>query len=274
MGADFPPSSAKLCLESLGILTTSPDRVDKCANSEEGSLLLLNYGEETLSLDPELTGVPWLLFNDVIWIKFWLKNILEFVLYISRSSQWITGLMGWMIWEDYFVHHSLWNLNFVNNLLRFIVNYIDSSCAVQYWMKMNKVILFLLVVVGPIVLCQDIFNVASVLDTETNKTSVKLSVYYESLCSTSIWFVISQLFPSWEHFGQDTLQVDLHPFGKANVRWKIVTLLEMFLCKFSQNAAGGWDFVCQHGPRECHANKIQVCILDQVNRVVGDKRRK
>ena len=66
MGADFPPSSAELCLESLGILTTSPDRVDQCANSEEGSLLLLNYGEETLSLDPELTGVPWLLFNDVI----------------------------------------------------------------------------------------------------------------------------------------------------------------------------------------------------------------
>ena len=83
---------------------------------------------------------------------------------------------------------------------------------------MNKAILFLLVVVGPIVQCQDIFNVASVLDTETNKTSVKLSVYYESLCSTSIWFVISQLFPSWEHFGQHTLQVDLHPFGKANVK--------------------------------------------------------
>ena len=87
---------------------------------------------------------------------------------------------------------------------------------------MNKtLVLFLFVAGGIIPLCHGIFNVESVLGVKTNQTSVKLSVYYESLCSTSIWFVISQLFPSWEHFGQETLIVDLHPFGKANVRWLI-----------------------------------------------------
>ena len=49
--------------------------------------------------------------------------------------------------------------------------------------------------------------------------SVKLSVHYESLCPDSIRFVTTQLFPSWQHFGEDILQLDLNPFGKANVRY-------------------------------------------------------
>ena len=53
-------------------------------------------------------------------------------------------------------------------------------------------------------------------------TSVKLSVYYESLCPDSIRFVTRQLYPNWKYFGQDVLQVDLHPFGKANVRYIIL----------------------------------------------------
>ena len=52
-------------------------------------------------------------------------------------------------------------------------------------------------------------------------TSVKLSVYYESLCPDSIRFVTTQLYPNWKYFGQDILNIDLHPFGKANVRSKM-----------------------------------------------------
>ena len=49
--------------------------------------------------------------------------------------------------------------------------------------------------------------------------SVKLSVYYESLCGDSIRFITTQLFPAWQHFADDqTLQLDLVPFGKADVR--------------------------------------------------------
>ena len=49
--------------------------------------------------------------------------------------------------------------------------------------------------------------------------SVKLSVYYESLCGDSIRFITTQLYPTWKHFADDqTLQLDLVPFGKADVR--------------------------------------------------------
>ena len=57
---------------------------------------------------------------------------------------------------------------------------------------------------------------------EQSATSVKLSVYYESLCPDSIRFVTRQLYPNWKYFGKDVLQVDLHPFGKANVRYIIL----------------------------------------------------
>ena len=58
MGAEFPPTSADLCLETTGVTTT-------CAESEDGADLLHDLGVETHSLEPPLTGVPWLLFNGV-----------------------------------------------------------------------------------------------------------------------------------------------------------------------------------------------------------------
>merc|ERR1719384_1128776 len=78
--------------------------------------------------------------------------------------------------------------------------------------------------------------------------TVKMSVYYESLCPDSIRFVTQQLYPNWLHFGPEILTVDLNPFGKAN---------------FSVSGSG-WDFTCQHGPDECRGNKVQACVLDQV----------
>ena len=65
MGAEFPPTSADLCLEMTGVTTTSPEAVLACAESEAGADLLHDLGVETLSLEPPLTGVPWLLFNGV-----------------------------------------------------------------------------------------------------------------------------------------------------------------------------------------------------------------
>ena len=64
MGAEFPPTSADLCLETTGVTTTSPEAVLACAESEAGADLLQD-GVETYSLEPPLTGVPWLLFNGV-----------------------------------------------------------------------------------------------------------------------------------------------------------------------------------------------------------------
>jgi len=78
---------------------------------------------------------------------------------------------------------------------------------------------------------------------------VKISLYYESLCPNSQYFVTSQFYPNWEYFGSDLLQIEFRPFGKAN---------------FSESDDGGWDFQCQHGPDECLGNKLQACALQQV----------
>ena len=60
---------------------------------------------------------------------------------------------------------------------------------------------------------------AGVVVGETRAPSVKLSVFYESLCGDSIRFITTQLYPTWQHFADDqTLQLDLVPFGKADVR--------------------------------------------------------
>merc|ERR1712083_138990 len=77
--------------------------------------------------------------------------------------------------------------------------------------------------------------------------TVKMTVYYESLCSDSMNFITTQLFPNWQHFGQD-LKISFKPFGKAN---------------FTETETG-WDFTCQHGPNECVGNKVHACALNQV----------
>jgi len=78
--------------------------------------------------------------------------------------------------------------------------------------------------------------------------TVTLNVHYESLCSDSVKFITEQLLPSWKHFGDDMLKLDLNPFGKAN---------------FTRSGSS-WEFNCQHGPKECRGNKVQACILDKV----------
>jgi len=44
--------------------------------------------------------------------------------------------------------------------------------------------------------------------------STNITVYYESMCPTSIYFVTAQLIPAWLIFGNQ-LSVSLKPFGKA-----------------------------------------------------------
>ena len=50
-----------------GMDLASVKAVSECANSYEGQELLKNLGDETNSLDPKLTFVPWVTFNGVSW---------------------------------------------------------------------------------------------------------------------------------------------------------------------------------------------------------------
>ena len=71
---------------------------------------------------------------------------------------------------------------------------------------------------------------------------MKIGLYYECLCPYSVEyvnnllefskiklsflsFVVDQLYPNWEYFGNEMLSVDLKPFGKANVKSSLKTLL-------------------------------------------------
>ena len=67
--------SEDACLEELGITTTSPDAISGCADSDEGSLLLHDLGVATHGLNPPLTFVPWVIFNDVSILKWHADNI-------------------------------------------------------------------------------------------------------------------------------------------------------------------------------------------------------
>jgi len=64
LDSDDPPTAAKQCFTNYGNSTTDYETVDKCAKSVEGQNLLHDIGVETKALQPALTYVPWIIFND------------------------------------------------------------------------------------------------------------------------------------------------------------------------------------------------------------------
>ncbi|XP_047484749.1 gamma-interferon-inducible lysosomal thiol reductase-like [Penaeus chinensis] len=72
---------------------------------------------------------------------------------------------------------------------------------------------------------------------------VKVSVYFESLCSDSMKFFKSQLYPVWQDL-QDIIDLEFIPFGKARA---------------TPTETGDYEFECQHGPDECYGNRVMSC---------------
>ena len=66
MDSEFPPDAAGECIADLGTESITVKEVEDCTNSDAGSALLYINGLRTKSLEPTLTFVPWLLYNDVI----------------------------------------------------------------------------------------------------------------------------------------------------------------------------------------------------------------
>jgi len=80
-----------------------------------------------------------------------------------------------------------------------------------------------------------------------NVNKIKVTVYYEALCSDSRNFILKQLVPAYETL-HDFIELDLVPYGKAKT--------------IEQN--GEITFQCQHAATECLANKIHACGLAQI----------
>nr|XP_027203806.1 GILT-like protein 1 [Dermatophagoides pteronyssinus] len=80
----------------------------------------------------------------------------------------------------------------------------------------------------------------------TNKSKIKVDVYYETLCPDSIQFLLRQLVPNYDRI-KDKADLRLYPFGKA----------QFF------ESGNSYEFYCQHGPKECRGNMIHCCVLHQ-----------
>ena len=57
------------CMNEFGIDHATMKAANDCVNSSEGMELLKTLGDETNSLEPKLSFVPWLTFNGVRSIK-------------------------------------------------------------------------------------------------------------------------------------------------------------------------------------------------------------
>ncbi|XP_069179316.1 uncharacterized protein [Procambarus clarkii] len=77
---------------------------------------------------------------------------------------------------------------------------------------------------------------------------LKLVVYFESLCPDSVRFFKRQLYPTWRDL-KDIIHLEFVPFGKARA---------------TPTGTGDYEFECQHGPDECHGNKVMACAQDSL----------
>ncbi|XP_068230737.1 gamma-interferon-inducible lysosomal thiol reductase-like isoform X1 [Palaemon carinicauda] len=71
---------------------------------------------------------------------------------------------------------------------------------------------------------------------------VKLSVYFESLSTTSKTFYVDQLYPVWSDL-KDIMEMDINFYGR---------IVETQLGE-------GYEFFCENGPSECDGNMMMGC---------------
>ncbi|KAJ8983275.1 hypothetical protein NQ317_010525 [Molorchus minor] len=86
--------------------------------------------------------------------------------------------------------------------------------------------------------------------------TVKVSLYYAALCPFSQDFIANQLYPGYQTLG-DSLNLELVPYGNSKVRYLFIPV---FFCS-TKKVHEKWQLTCQHGPKECYANKLQACVL-------------
>lgn len=82
-------------------------------------------------------------------------------------------------------------------------------------------------------------------------TKVNVTVYYETLCSDSVNFITTQVYPLVSNHNKSIshyLNVTFVPFGKS---------------KFNKSESG-YTFECHHGEEECEGNKYHACAIKHI----------
>ena len=89
---------------------------------------------------------------------------------------------------------------------------------------------------------------------------MKVSVYYESLCPDSQLFVYNQVAPIFQMFGPEELEVDLNPFGKANVRefFKYINQCQKLLICSGLITAGAGSSRVSTGPESATTTRSRL----------------
>lgn len=76
-----------------------------------------------------------------------------------------------------------------------------------------------------------------------NAQIFNFELYYESLCPDCKEFITKQLYPVYKKTGTELFNLTLVPYGNAREHWN----------------GSSYEFTCQHGPKECLGNIIEVC---------------
>jgi len=95
------------------------------------------------------------------------------------------------------------------------------------------------------------------LDETVKEDTLKVGVYFESLCPDSKAFITTQLHPTFGKLGK-YLDVSFFPYGNAE---SIQT----------HQHGGRWSFKCQHAILECTGNMQIACILNLEVLSLSDK---
>ncbi|KAL6264035.1 hypothetical protein P5V15_004116 [Pogonomyrmex californicus] len=132
-------------------------------------------------------------------------------------------------------------------LKRILFGSLISGTTMRHYLLVSRARLAAIVFVA--LVCNDILSNAQSANDESNKTIVNVDVYYESLCSDSMRWIVNQLVPSYPEL-KHHLHVTLVPYGKAT--------------HARESETGPWQFLCQHGPAECRGNKAQACAIHSI----------
>ena len=101
-----------------------------------------------------------------------------------------------------------------------------------------------------------LFYLLLVSNVSSQKVATNITVYFESLCPYSIYFITTSIKEFYSKVKKiDAANIELIPFGNGRETYDPTTKK--------------YNFDCQHGENECYGNLVSTCILNVLGRIEG-----